>query len=66
MRKKNQKRNSVRLDKNTQKNENAFTEKVENKIFREINETSFNNNFMILIQHYKKQVAQNPPKSKIL
>ncbi len=44
----------------------ALAKTSEVDIFRDINKKSFSNNFMILIQHYKKQLAQNPPKTEVL
>lgn len=44
----------------------TFEEKNEVDIFRDINHKSFSNSFTVLIQHYKKQLAQNPPKTQVL
>lgn len=35
------------------------------EVYREVNAHSFEKNFTILIQHFKKQIELNPPKIKI-
>lgn len=42
--------------------EPSKVEFYEEEVYREINSRSFGHNFTILIQHYKKQIEQNPPK----
>lgn len=46
--------------------EKNLNRKQEADVFHDLNEKSFSSNFTLLIQHYKKQVAQHQAQTKIL